>query len=227
MLPLGFPLHPALLLPDDQRAEVAYEGWERSLANVQSFYVMGTDKQLSAYRIPDVKAVYAVWPQAHKVLVASDWWNLPFNWSDRIAYQQFLRAQSGNPVLFSKAASIVLTIAVAAAQKDENQKVFADMKIIPACFHIDGFDQRKYSALLQGVPMLIKEALEYMDQSNETLLIDMAKGFGVTKNTAERFRRFISERFPNEPIGKVTTRQVRRTDGFVSRHASHLENVLV
>ncbi|MEJ0061497.1 MAG: hypothetical protein WDM79_18900 [Terricaulis sp.] len=181
---------------------ISYPGWhvERQACH---FYVGGmldffalqiaTDPLALSHFFTDALKISAAWPSgnhwASQAPGKKDSWR-------QIAYTQALAARRGEPLLFAKAALVLLacelaaedamskgTLSTAAQQAlgGSGAGVYSFMSIVPAVWNIDGFNQIFYNSLSDAE---IDAIVNAAGQSNRHPITEMANGATVTFETA-------------------------------------------
>ena len=167
---------------------VTYEGWEYWAQRRQRFYVTRAFGVLEMSPVQNsMLELYRYWMDAQKEIQNSAGWQaINFSWHSNIAYSQFLRVARGRPLLFDKAAKVVATAIYACSRwsRDVSQAERAKaVRIVPAVFFIEGFDEkvlREVRARDGGLSRVMNGTGQ-----SERLLVDMTRGFCVTRRTAD------------------------------------------
>lgn len=140
---------------------------------------------------------------------AIDWWNMPGTTRDRPRYwremsrQQFNTAAAGGPILYTKALTIIMACDLAAQAKfgknatvgkvkapfiNKPEDIYVGLRIIPACWNIDGFNTANVEAIVEKNPSFKFDMLQLAGQDNrkDELIDDLAGGSTVTHSTAKK-----------------------------------------
>lgn len=120
---------------------------------------------------------------------------------------------------FGHAATIIVALELAAAEKRPDFNVYDYLRILPVQYFVDGFDESAHRQLIDAFSKLDPETrqakfgkdgsfdeicLFEIDQAqSKNLLAEMVSGHCITKYTARKFVDFVSTQFPEIPIGPV------------------------
>lgn len=220
--------------------DVTFKGWEKESASKPRFYIRGVTwamKALGSYEVSALKPFFGEavdiitndtdWPD-QVIATPQDRKTYSSGWAEKPSYNQALRALNDRqPIVFFKA--VQMLVAIEAALRDKQEKVdpmavYEHMRIQPACYNIDNFNQSTLESLRNEVPDFNWKALDAIDQNHVELLEDLAKGSTVTKETAETLKRFVDDLSETTILlGEVRFQSGRRALG--KKKASRFERV--
>jgi hypothetical protein len=190
--------------------DITFPRWEIVLAASPRFYVTEFFAFLAHVGRTDVRFLNEHAARAHALLKSdTEWTGFPANWGHALSYNQFRAVRLGQPLLFAKAAEVILTCEVAlqahyGGKGDGNaeREIYGRMRIRPAVYNIDKFSLTM--AQLRLLPEMERASmLADAGQDDLDLLEEMAEGYCVTRETAQGLRDSIRNRAPNVPIGEV------------------------
>ena len=207
---------------DPGEASASYEDWEFDHGDAVRFYVGGIRRFMREVKTYEVQAMAAFAGEAAKVIEGqTDWRDMPLSsgkW-DRVSLNQFSAAKKREPMMFAKAASVILACErMMASQKDkvpDPAHIYRYMKIVPACWTIGDFDEAFLKAARSSLGNFEPELLDATGQASGAVFEDMAKGHPVTFETANAVAKFFKDRWPDRPLGALRAR-VRNKPGRLS-----------
>lgn len=208
-------LHPVNNDPENDIA--CYNNWEFDHGAIQRFYVGGllwffrqtgmNANTLSGYRKTGIKAVKE----------RTNWHKMPNSknvWTQDIARPQFNTASRGLPMLFQKAAIILMTCEVAVEdglasgeQYDDiasPEDIYGIMSVVPACWNVNDFNRSFYDELKKKETGVIDLLRDEAAQDQPAVFEHLAKGNTVTYSTAVQVKNAIDQKCAEGfSVGKV------------------------
>lgn len=139
----------------------------------------------------------------------------------RLGFEVFAKAHNGMPVSFPKAALIISVMHNALTQQgngnysgDPRDYLYIDF----ANFYLEGFEQI-YRSQLEGVRNASERGRLYKAtlQRNERLLDDLARGYPVTKSTAESILAYCSDNLNAKPLLRFYESRTENDDDRLDR----------
>lgn len=223
--------------------DVSYRGWEKESASRPRFYLRGVTWLLRTYGTLDVSNFKQYFEPAVELIKNETEWSSQLlaspqdrkayasGWDEKPSYNQALRAfNSRDAVVFFKAVQFIAISEVAlrdVATKGvdvDPLEVYSRMSIQPACFNVDDFNTNRLTRLRTNVNDFDRRALEACDQSNPKMLDQLATGYTVTRQTAEKLKDFIDGNDEtDEVVGKVRYQSGKQSLG--KKRASSFELV--
>ena len=159
----------------------------------------------------------------------------PSLWDDEPARQQFNAAANMRPMLFHKAALIIVTceIAFATLLKKSGKAVsgitaaeqtYSRLRIVPAVWNIDGFNKDYIEAQEKALPGSLLDLARSAGHVNRGIVEDLAGGYNVTWPIAHKIKQEITtnDRY-RVKVGDVRARPGKNRIG--QKGASTSENL--
>ncbi|QYA04522.1 RNA-binding protein [Rhizobium sp. B21/90] len=180
------------LAPEPFDAEDNYGGWESDQLGRPRFFLKGV-KQLSSFlHTYEMKKYFELRDDAKALLMQRPGWTLVApGILEPIAENQFNRAKNEDAITFERAVVIIAAFevryahAIAAGHVSGTAyDVYERLKIVPACYHLENFNEAALKAIEAGHPQAL-QTLTLAAKHNDTRLItDLTTGRCVTKETA-------------------------------------------
>jgi len=201
----------------------AYENWKLHNKNKNRFFVLNIDRVLDLLDISHTKmeADFA----AACASVSASAWATQYRSEWDCSHTQIYPANRNAAKTFSRAVSVIEALNVTAARTRPDVNVYDFLRIVPAFYFIDGFDEERLAALEAHFSTLTPEQqreglgsagatiqtfseaclLSVSQSSKGRLLKHLATGYCATKFVVEGIRTFVnSDRFPaNLHVGPV------------------------
>jgi len=175
----------------------SYGDWLLDHAKKPRFYLAGFTKVRSATRQTDAKYFYAFAERAIEIAQSEGWHKeIDGAFLTPASYNQFRNAAIlQRPMYFEHAAQVLLTFECALAAAIERGRyagelsdVYDMVRILPACYNLDGFNAKAVESLRAGIPNFDVTVLSNMGQKSKSLLDNLAGGSCVTRKTARALR---------------------------------------
>jgi hypothetical protein len=201
----------------------SYPGWEYDHCHKARFYVQGFLGFLRLQVVKDTKQLFSKYAdEALDVAARETTWigaPGPSNVWDELSSNQFRAARNGKAMYWQKAALVILAceLAVAAAMSKGRivrglsypAEVYSFLKIVPACFNVDGFNARYLDVLLDAHPGATNP-IALATRQSKSILEDLTAGYTVTRRTAYAIVNHIAGNYPDHPVGPVRGKPGRK-----------------
>ena len=203
-----------------EKADVCYPGWEHHHGSSVRFYCRGYLSFLRLGVVEDTKDLFRRFGEKAVKAAESEtnWTNMPGPkrvW-DEISNNQFRSARNAEAMYFQKAALVILACELAVADALANGKevrgvrsaadVYSFMKIVPACFNVDGLNEKYVERLTKDRANAVNQIAAAAKQP-PSVIIDLSKARTVTRATAEKIVDYVLARPGDyDPIGPVRGR---------------------
>jgi hypothetical protein len=142
------------------------------------------------------------------------WRDFGFRRPGEISIRQALDARSYGPLLFEKAAQVILLLEIAARKRDVGPAdVYANLRIEPAVCRIANFTRDTLKAAESRRQDILQVLQRDTGQARPIVFYDLADGKTVSFRLASATKNTLSRVVPNVPIGDVvlgTDRRYRR-----------------
>lgn len=158
----------------------------------------------------------------------------PGLWDDEPARQQFNAAARTRPMLFHKAALIIVTCEIVCATLLKSgravsgitaaEQIYSRLRIVPAVWNIDGFNKDYIKAQEEASPGSLLNLASSAGHDNADIVEDLAGGYNVTWPIAHKIKQEITrnDRY-RVKVGDVRARPGRNRIG--QKGASTSENL--
>lgn len=180
--------------------EVVYSDWEYDIENRQLFYVQGISTFLRLFpgsRVTLLKTGGYI-DSAEEVIRRDTAWpeQIALKWDEGVAANQLRRIRGNDAVYLQKAVQTVVACeTMLKARRDDMSPywVYDYMRIVPAVYNIDGFNEKKLLLLESAYPNLKPNILNAARQTDAELLDDMAAGWCVSGETATLVKDYLDK----------------------------------
>ena len=212
-----------------------YPDWDFDHGAKRRFFVRGMSWFMRTSRIPDLKSLLKYREEArHIVSKETSWMNLPRAakyWDEPLSYNQFRNVEHKKPAYLPKAAMILVCCELALRDQITKGEVKGDlsaeiiykhMGIVPAVWSVQGLTPDTLNNLKNLDKSLLYNVARSSGQE-EYLLDDLARGFTVTRETAESIAAKFNELLPENEYFTARARPSSR--GLGSRNASSREQI--
>lgn len=151
-----------------------------------------------------------------EVRLRQGWMNLrPFNWTERLSPRQVFDAANKVPLLFPKAAKILLLCEIAATRHGvQPKRIYERMRVEPAVYRIVDFNRTTLNQAQSERADILRILTRDCKQENRAVFFDLADGKTVSHRLASNTRVVLLREVPRLPIGDVIVgsgRQYRHT----------------
>lgn len=180
------------LAPEPFDAEDNYGGWESDQLGRPRFFLKGV-KQLSSFlHTYEMKKYFELRDDAKALLMQRPGWTLVApGILEPIAENQFNRAKNEDAITFERAVVIIAAFevryahAIAAGHVSGTAyDVYERLKIVPACYHLENFNEAALKAIEAGHPQALRTLTLAAKHNDTRLITDLTTGRCVTKETA-------------------------------------------
>jgi hypothetical protein len=190
-----------------------YDEWTLHNRKANRFYILNLTRILGELGAEHTK-MKQYFESAQIEVKASGWVEqFPSDWYTSAT--QLYPDQRSKPKTFSRAATIIVALEMLAQERKPDLNVYDYLRILPAFYFIDRFDQQRLNALTAHFDSLdylardkllagnadassfAKVCLRQIGQENSDGLLDqLVAGFCVTKSVAESLCDFVNTHFP-------------------------------
>jgi hypothetical protein len=172
-----------------------YDGWLVDHDEEARFFVGGFNRLRALIKRKDAKHFFSFTPEALKLAEQRGWHEDVSGLDKPASYNQFRKTVLREPMYFGLAVQVIIAAECAVEEAIADGRysgtrfdVYDIMKIVPACFNVDGFNVRALSMLQQDIPNFDQDVLRASAQKSRHLLTLLAEGNCVTRRTARAFR---------------------------------------
>ncbi|MBF9036834.1 hypothetical protein HKCCE2091_21580 [Rhodobacterales bacterium HKCCE2091] len=194
----------------------SYFGWEVDHAEKKRFYVGGMlwFRSVTGMNGSEVAAGYKSRAE-NTVREETEWANVPITqslWRQAIARKQFNAAWNRNPLMFHKAATVIVACELALQDRLDSGlsiegitsglDVYRYMTVIPACWNIDDFDAKSWAEIRER-PNALSNICTATGQNNSRVFEKLSQGGTVTAETAHDAHHAVTQKLGYNGIGGV------------------------